>query len=115
MEVRLRRQLGGCIYWPLAIMSFGLVPLIISMGEGHFIRNMDEAGVTTRGGKRIAWNEFTAITRTKGTMEGIVLSDEYLLKSSRGKASLPAWRAENAKEAMDFLFQHLPPALLNKR
>jgi hypothetical protein len=94
-------------------MSFGLVPLLISMGERHFIRHMDAAGVITRGGKHIAWNEFTGISRTKGTMEGIVLSDEYLLQSARGKVSLPAWRAENAKEAMDFLLRHLPSSTLH--
>jgi len=114
MEVRLRGQLMGCIYWPLAIMSFGLVPLLISMGERHFIRRMDPGGVWTRGGKRIAWNEFTGIVQSRGTMEGVVLSNEYLLKSPRGQVSLPAWRAENAKEAAAYMFQYLPPGLLKK-
>jgi hypothetical protein len=114
MEVRLRRQPAGCIYWPLTIMTLGVFPLLVSLGERHFIRTMDGAGVVTRGGRTIAWNEFTSIVQWQGKMKGSVLSDEYILKSSRGKASLPTWRAENAAEAKAFLLQHLPPALLQK-
>ncbi len=111
MEVRVRRQLGGCIYWPLTIMTLGVFNLLISFGERHFIRRMDEEGVVTRGGRRVAWNEFTDIVRTKGTMEGTLLSDELILKTAKGKVSLPTWRTENAKEAKDYLLQHLPPSL----
>ena len=95
-------------------MTLGVFPLLVSLGERHFIRQMDEAGVVTRGGRRIAWNEFTGIVQSKGQMNSTVLSDEYLLKSSKGKASLPTWRAENAAEAKAFLFQHLPPTLFEK-
>lgn len=116
MEVHLRRQPNGCIYWPLTLMTLGLFALLKSLGERHFIHQMDEAGVVTRGRTRISWNEFTGVERwqTKMTRSAFVgpLSDEYLLKSSRGKVSLPLWRIENAKEASDFLFQHLPPAVI---
>jgi len=111
MDVRLRQQPSGCIYWPLTLMTLGLFALLKSMGERHFIRQMDETGVLTRGGRRIAWNEFTSIERWQGKMKRNVLSDEYLLKSPKGKVSLPTWRAENAQEAKDYLFQHLPPGL----
>ena len=111
VEVRLRRQIGGCLYWPLAICSFGLFILALSFGEKHFIRRMENWGVTSRGGKRIGWNEFTAIERRQGTMKGTVLSDEYLLKSPKGNVSLPLWRTENAQEAKDFMFHFLPPSL----
>lgn len=119
MEVRLRRVPNGCIYWPLTIMTLGLFALLKSMGERHFIQQMDEAGVVTRGGTRINWNEFTNIERWQAKMSrsasAPALSDEYLLKSSRGKVSLPLWRAENAQEARDYLFKHLPPSLLQGR
>ena len=114
MEVRLRREPGGCVYWPLTLMTFGLFALLKSMGERHFILRMDTEGVLTRGGKRIAWNQFAGIVHSQGVMGGTVLSDEYILKSSKGKVSLPAWRAENAKEATDYLLQHLPPELFKK-
>lgn len=118
MEVRLRREPSGCIYWPLTIMTLGLFALLKSMGERHFIQRMDETGVVTRGGTHINWNEFNTIERWQSKMSRSAstgpLSDEYLLKSSRGKVSLPLWRAENAKEASAYLFQHLPPSLLQR-
>jgi hypothetical protein len=52
MEVRLRRQSAGCIYWPLAIMTCGLSALLISRGQRHFIRQMGETGVMTHSGLR---------------------------------------------------------------
>lgn len=111
MEVRLKSSMPGCLFWPLAICSLGLVPLLIGSGERHFIGLMEPWGVTTRGGKRIAWNEFTRLERRQGTMKGAVLSDEYLLQSPKGNVSLPLWRTVNAQEARDFLFQHAPPSL----
>jgi hypothetical protein len=47
-------------------------------------------------------------------MANSALSDEYLLQSPKGRVSLPTWRAENAQEAVDYLFQHLPPSLLQE-
>lgn len=115
MEVRLRRVPSGCIYWPLTLMTFGMFALLKSFGERHFIQEMDETGVLTRGGTRIGWIEFTSVERWQSKMtrspSAGPLSDEYLLKSSRGKVSLPLWRIENAKEATEYLFQHLPPGV----
>ncbi len=112
IEVRIRRQPHGCIYWPLTIMTFGVFASLKSAGERHFVRRMDESGVETRGGKRIVWNEFSGIQRVQGTMYGAVLSDEYVLTSTKGKVSLPLWRTENAQEVKDYAFRHLPPGLL---
>lgn len=115
MEVHLRRVPNGCIYWPLTLMTLGLFALLKSAGERHFILQMDEAGVVTRGGTRINWNAFTSVERWQSQIGRSAsvdpLSDEYLLKSSTGKVSLPLWRTENAKEARDYLFQHLPPSV----
>jgi len=84
------------------------------MGERHFIRQMDDAGIVTRGGRRIAWNEFTRIVQSRGKMQGAVLSDEYILHSSKGKVSLPTWRTENAEAAKAFMLQRLPSGLFDK-
>ena len=83
-------------------------------GERHFIQEMDDTGVLTRGGTRISWNEFKALERwqTKMSAYGKPLSDEYLLKSPKGKVSLPLWRTKNAKEARKYLIGHLPPNVL---
>ena len=115
MEVRLRRHPGGCIFWPLTIMTFGLFPLLKNWGERHFIQQMDDTGVVTRGGRKIAWNEFTSIVRWQNKMSGAVMSDEYILKSPKGKVSLPTWRALNAQEAREYLFQRVPPAIMQNK
>jgi hypothetical protein len=116
MEVRLRRQPSGCIYWPLTFVTFGVFAWLKSLGERHFIQQMNEAGVLTRGGTHVRWNEFTSLERWQVKMSRSAfveaLSDEYILKSRRGRVSLPLWRTENAKEALDYLVKHLPPNVL---
>ena len=114
IEVSLKRQPAGCIYWPLTVMTLGVFPLLVAMGERHFIRRMDETGLVTRGGRLIAWNEVTSIVQWKGKVEGVELSNEYILKSPKGRASLPTWRTENGAAAKAFLFQHLPSRLFEK-
>jgi hypothetical protein len=93
----------------VTVITWGMYPLLRRFGERHFIRRMDDEGVETRSGKRIAWGELTAIKRVSATMGGAQFSDEYLLTSRKGKVSLPLWRVENANEACDFMFQRLPP------
>jgi hypothetical protein len=93
----------------VTILTLGLYAVLRRSGERHFIRRMDDTGVVTRGGRRIAWSEFTDITHMTGNMGGDgMLSDEYLLKSPRGRVSLPLWRAVNADAARDYLLQRLP-------
>jgi hypothetical protein len=107
MEVRLRQQPSGCIYWPLTLMTFGVFALLKSLGERHFIQQMNETDVVTRGGMRVQWVEFTSIERRRSKMRSAsagALSDEYLLKSPKGRVSLPLWRTENATEARGLPF-----------
>ena len=115
VEVQLRRSVHGCIYWPLVLMSFGVIALVLPLAERHFIRRMDASGVETRAGKRIAWNEFTEARRVVATMGGAELVNEILLKSPKGQVSLPLWRTVNAREALDYAMQHLPRGLFPSR
>ena len=108
LEVRLRPGVPGCITIPLAIMTLGLVPLLMRMGERHFIARMDEEGFETRGGTRIAWSEVERVQRMVGKVQGMKMSDELVLYTGKGRASLPTWRAENAEEALAWLQRHLP-------
>ena len=57
MDIDLRPPMNGCLLALVTVMTLGLYPLLRKMGEGHFIRRMDEAGFETRGGKRFAWSE----------------------------------------------------------
>ena len=70
IEVDLRAATPGCVRYPLGCMTLGLVPLLTRNAEGRFIRRMDDAGVETRRGKRIAWSAFTKATRMSSTMGG---------------------------------------------
>ncbi len=134
LEVQLRPGVPGCVTMPLGCLTLGLVPFLTRWGERHFARRMDEFGVETRGGKRIAWSEFTSIKRSQGTLgygpglghrvlrtkvtddlyspRADALSDEYLLESSRGRVSVPFWRVANADAVRAFTLAHVPSHLL---
>lgn len=115
VEVQLRPALRGCVRYPIGCLTLGLYPLLTPMMERHFIRRMDEDGVETRGGKRIAWHEFTRVRHVIGTMKGGTLSDEYLLESPKGRVSLPFWRAANAREALDYALAHVPDTIAGRQ
>lgn len=108
VEVQLRPAVAGCVRYPVGCVTIGIYPLVTLLVERNFIRRMDEDGVETRGGKRIAWHEFTSVRHVIGKMKGGTLSDEYLLESPKGRASLPLWRAANASEALDYALAHVP-------
>jgi hypothetical protein len=111
MEISLRPPLHGCLIALLNLMTLGLYPLLRRWGERHFIRRMDDEGFETRGGKRIPWSEVTAIQRRQGVVNGAVLSDEMIVETRRGRASLPVWRMGNAEEGLDYLLRRLPAAV----
>lgn len=111
MEVKLRPPFHGCLIALLSLMTLGLFPLLRRMGERHFIKSMSEDGIVTRGGRRIAWADITHVRRTIGTVQGVAMSDEFKLRSRKGSASLPTWRAANAEEAQAYFLAHLPPTV----
>jgi hypothetical protein len=108
VEVELRPGVHGCVTLPLAIMTLGLVPLLMRMGEKHFIARMDEQGFETRGGLRVAWSEIERVQRTVGKVQGMKMSDELVVFTSKGRVSLPVWRTENAGEALAWFTSHAP-------
>jgi hypothetical protein len=110
MEIDLQPPMHGCLLALVTLLTLGLYPLLRKIGERHFIRRMDEAGFETRGGKRIAWSEVRRVQRTVGKVKGVALSDEMILFTDRGRASLPTWRAANAGAAQDYLLRHVPRA-----
>ena len=108
VEVQLRPGVHGCIFWPLAILSLGLVPLAMRLGERHFIARMDEAGFETRGGTRFAWSDVERVQRTVGKVQGVQMSDELIVYTKRGRASLPSWRIVNGEDALSYFLAHAP-------
>jgi hypothetical protein len=110
MEIELQPPMHGCLLALVTVLTFGLYPLLRKMGERHFIRQMDEAGFETRGGRRIAWSQVRRVQRTVGKLRGVALSDELILFTDQGRASLPSWRAANAEAAQDYLLRRVPRA-----
>ena len=108
VEVQLRPGVHGCIFWPLAILSFGLVPLAMRLGERHFIARMDEQGFETRGGARFAWSDVQRVQRTVGKVQGVQMSDELIVFTGKGRASLPSWRISNGEESLAYFLAHAP-------
>ena len=108
MEVRLRPGVPGCITIPLAILTFGLLPLAMRMAEKHFIARVDATGFESRGGTRVAWTEVQRVERFVGKVQGLKMSDEFLFYTPKGRFSLPFWRMENPQEVMAFIEAHVP-------
>lgn len=102
MEVRLRPGVPGCITMALTAMTLGLLPILMRMGERHFVARMDNAGFESRAGARVAWADVQRVQRMVGRVQGLKMSDEFLLFTSQGRFSLPFWRIENAEEVMAF-------------
>ena len=108
MKVELHAPMNGFLIALVSLMTLGLYPLLRRAGERHFIVGMDDWGIQTRGGRKIAWGEIIDTERVIAQVNGIQRSDEYVIRSSRAKASLPLWRAENAREARDFFLDRIP-------
>lgn len=108
LEVRLKPGVPGCVTLPLAVMTLGLVPLLMRQGERDFIARMDDDGFETRGGRRVSWSELTKVRRVLGKVKGMKLSDEIQLYSPHGRSSLPTWRTENGEEALAYLLARIP-------
>ena len=111
MDIKIR-PLGGCMQVFLAVMTLGVAPLAIWLGERNWPKRVDEQGLETRGGKRIAWNEFTKVTRvitqvTRGSSSGV---ESFQLDSKQGKVSLVVYRLENGEQVFDYIWRHLPDA-----
>jgi hypothetical protein len=108
VEVTLRPPLRGCLMVLLAVITLGAYPLMRRVLERPFIARMDDEGFETRAGKRVAWSEVTQIKHVVGEVSGAKLSDEYVVRSSKGRSTLPVWRATNGMEALDYLIQRAP-------
>ena len=110
-EVHLNPPFHGCLIAFATLFSLGTYPLFRRHMENKFIRRMDDQGVETRSGKRVAWTEFTSARRVAATMHGSKLSDEVLLESKRGRVSLALWRIDRSEEALAYLSRRLPPGI----
>jgi hypothetical protein len=108
MEVK-KIPLSGCMQIILAVFSLGIGPLMISMQERSWPQLVDEQGLVTRGGKRIAWNEFTKATKVItriGSSDGTTV--HYELRYPQGKVIVMVHRLQNGQQVADYILNRLP-------
>lgn len=108
MEVKIK-PIPGCMNIVLAILTLGIYPLAGWITTRSWPKSVDEQGLVTRGGARIAWNEFTkvtkVITKVGGSGPGVV---HYELSHAKGKVVVADYRLENGEQVFNYVWNHLP-------
>jgi len=104
--------ISGCLQVVLAVLTLGVAPLAQWIVQRGWPKTLDEQGLVTRGGKRIAWSEFTKIVRvrTQVTQGSSSTVEHFDLHSPKGKVSVAAYRLENGDAVLDYIWQRLPEA-----
>jgi hypothetical protein len=108
MEVRII-PLGGCLNVFLGVVTLGVAPLSKVIVERSWPKTLDEQGVVTRGGKRIAWNEFTKVVKVITHMRTIT-TERYELRSPKGKVTIVPYRLVDGQAVWQYAQKHLPDA-----
>lgn len=99
----------GCLQIFLGVFTLGVAPLAGWLSERKWPKSVDEEGLVTRGGTRIAWNDFTKITRVITRIARTSNTTEhYELRSPKGKVLVVLFRLENGTQVFDYIWRHLP-------
>lgn len=106
MEVRIR-PMPGCLMVILGVCSLGVAPLAIKMKEKHWPRTVDDSGLTTRGGRFVAWPEFTRIVKVVTNVDGTV-TERYDLHAPTGTVGIVLSRMEDSQTVFNYIWERLP-------
>ena len=115
MDVPLRRTVPGCLWWPVVVITLGLVLVITRIPERRFVRRMDDNGFITRGGASFAWTEVTEVRREQAFVNDKLANEDLRITTSRGTAYLPLTRTDNPSAVMEYALRHLPPSVARGR
>jgi hypothetical protein len=109
MEVKII-PVSGCMMVFLGVMTLGIAPLAQWIMQKSWPKLVDEQGLVTRGGSRIAWGEFTKAVKvlTRVTRGSSAATEHYELFSPKGKVVVAAYRLENGAAVTDYVWQRLP-------
>jgi hypothetical protein len=108
MEIKII-PVSGCLQILLGAFTFGIAPLAAWINERSWPKSADEQGLTTRGGTRVAWDEFTRITKVITRIgQTSNKTEHYELSSSRGKVVVAPYRLENGGQVFDYIWRRLP-------
>ncbi len=108
MNVRII-PISGCLQVFLGIMTLGVAPLLAWLNQRSWPKTVDEQGLITRGGKRIAWNEFTRATKVVTRIgRSSTATKHFELKSPKGRVVVAPYRLENGGKVLEYVWQRLP-------
>lgn len=108
MEVQVA-PMSGCTTILLGIFTLGIAPLSIKLTERKWPKRVNEQGLLTRGGKFIAWNEFTKIEKVITRIEGSsVTTERYDLHSPKGVVSIVPHRLVDGNKVLQYVWERLP-------
>ena len=108
MEIKII-PVSGCIQIFLGVFTLGVAPLAGWLSERRWPQSVDEQGLTTRGGTRIAWNEFTKVTKVITRIGRTSNKTEhYELSGSKGKVVVAPYRLEKGSQVFDYIWRRLP-------
>ncbi len=113
MEVKIFK-LSGCLTFVLGVFTLGIAPLAIWSQQRQWPAYLDENGLTTRSGKRIAWDEFTRAVRVVTRVASGVTVERYELHSPQGKVLVPTERLVNGQDVVQYILAHLPERTFEK-
>jgi len=108
MQVEVK-PIPGCANIFLSLVTLGIYPLMAWLNLRGWPHAVDEQGLVTRAGSKIAWNEFTKITKviTRIGRTGATTT-HYELQSPKGKVVVAPYRLEDGDKVFDYVWQHLP-------
>jgi len=102
--------LSGCLQVVLAVLTLGVASLAKFIQEKSWPKRVDDQGLTTRGGKQIAWSEFTKmkLVNTYINSSSSPATQHYELASGKGKVVVAPYRLENGDQVMEYIYTRLP-------
>lgn len=107
------KSISGFLMTFLGVMTLGAAPLAEWVIERGWPKELDGNGLVTRGGKRIAWNEFTrAVKMTMHLEQEDTL--RYDLYSPKGKVVVAGDRLEDSREVLSYIWRCLPETAKSK-
>jgi hypothetical protein len=108
MEIKVK-PISGCLNVILTVFTLGVYPLAAWLNMRNWPKRVDEQGLVTRGGKRIAWSEFTKFTKVITDINrGAAKTEHFELRHAGGKVVVAEYRLENGAQILDHLWNHLP-------
>jgi hypothetical protein len=108
MEVKIK-PVSGCAQILLGILTLGIFPLAQWLNLRGWPKALDESGLTTRGGTKIAWNEFTKVTKVITNIGRTgAKTEHYELKFPKGKIVVAPYRLENGDQVLEYVWRRLP-------